>query len=130
MMMFLFFYSSRRRHTRGALVTGVQTCALPICVLQRPQNLRLATHELDQREEEALLEAADLHLAGAERVLALLLGQVVALPDALVVDVARRVDQLQIGRASCRANGCQVFEIWVVAVTLTKKTSIVLMFLL
>src|SRR3546814_8159191 len=25
-----FFFSSRRRHTRCALVTGVQTCALPI----------------------------------------------------------------------------------------------------
>src|SRR3546814_16601300 len=29
-MFFLFFFSSRRRHTRCALVTGVQTCALPI----------------------------------------------------------------------------------------------------
>src|SRR3546814_4240983 len=28
-----FFFSSRRRHTRCALVTGVQTCALPICPL-------------------------------------------------------------------------------------------------
>src|SRR3546814_16297540 len=27
-----FFFSSRRRHTRCALVTGVQTCALPICL--------------------------------------------------------------------------------------------------
>src|SRR3546814_1373018 len=26
----IFFCSSRRRHTRCALVTGVQTCALPI----------------------------------------------------------------------------------------------------
>src|SRR3546814_4248723 len=29
----LFFFSSRRRHTRCALVTGVQTCALPIFTL-------------------------------------------------------------------------------------------------
>src|SRR3546814_5290128 len=28
--LFIFFFSSRRRHTRCALVTGVQTCALPI----------------------------------------------------------------------------------------------------
>src|SRR3546814_8568410 len=28
-----FFFSSRRRHTRCALVTGVQTCALPISTL-------------------------------------------------------------------------------------------------
>src|SRR3546814_676662 len=30
MFVVLFFFSSRRRHTRCALVTGVQTCALPI----------------------------------------------------------------------------------------------------
>src|SRR3546814_6718867 len=30
LMFNLFFFSSRRRHTRCALVTGVQTCALPI----------------------------------------------------------------------------------------------------
>src|SRR3546814_955593 len=29
-MLILCFFSSRRRHTRCALVTGVQTCALPI----------------------------------------------------------------------------------------------------
>src|SRR3546814_8874373 len=28
----MFFFSSRRRHTRCALVTGVQTCALPILI--------------------------------------------------------------------------------------------------
>src|SRR3546814_9361325 len=28
--MYFLFFSSRRRHTRCALVTGVQTCALPI----------------------------------------------------------------------------------------------------
>src|SRR3546814_15580334 len=31
-VLFCFFFSSRRRHTRCALVTGVQTCALPILV--------------------------------------------------------------------------------------------------
>src|SRR3546814_3675672 len=31
-----FFFSSRRRHTRCALVTGVQTCALPIYLLVPP----------------------------------------------------------------------------------------------
>src|SRR3546814_5824356 len=31
----LFFFSSRRRHTRCALVTGVQTCALPILLIAR-----------------------------------------------------------------------------------------------
>src|SRR3546814_14969411 len=41
-----FFFSSRRRHTRCALVTGVQTCALPIyvCTLGRilPEFLEVA----------------------------------------------------------------------------------------
>src|SRR3546814_5194281 len=36
-----FFFSSRRRHTRCALVTGVQTCALPIC--RRPTRARQET---------------------------------------------------------------------------------------
>src|SRR3546814_1989903 len=37
-----FVVSSRRPHTRGALVTGVQTCALPICCYQIfPQNGRI-----------------------------------------------------------------------------------------
>src|SRR3546814_13484451 len=31
---FFFFFSSRRRQTSCALVTGVQTCALPICNAQ------------------------------------------------------------------------------------------------
>src|SRR3546814_9268888 len=35
MYLFFFFFSSRRRHTRCALVTGVQTCALPICNIRR-----------------------------------------------------------------------------------------------
>src|SRR3546814_8163405 len=31
--MYFFVFSSRRRHTRCSLVTGVQTCALPISVV-------------------------------------------------------------------------------------------------
>src|SRR3546814_2322118 len=34
-----FFFSSRRRHTRCALVTGVQTCALPISLRRAPDGL-------------------------------------------------------------------------------------------
>src|SRR3546814_10230986 len=40
-----FFFSSRRRHTRCALVTGVQTCALPILdILAKPEYRRLLDH--------------------------------------------------------------------------------------
>src|SRR3546814_6460167 len=39
--MFDLLFASRRRHTRGALVTGVQTCALPICPGDPLMRLRL-----------------------------------------------------------------------------------------
>src|SRR3546814_1209325 len=41
---FVFFFSRRRRHTRCALVTGVQTCALPIYPLERLHALLGAVH--------------------------------------------------------------------------------------
>src|SRR3546814_3396682 len=46
--MYQLFFSSRRRHTRCALVTGVQTCALPIS--GSPQrSLRAAGRKLPAR---------------------------------------------------------------------------------
>src|SRR3546814_4776304 len=39
----VFFFSSRRRHTRCALVTGVQTCALPI--LNRGKGVTRTLHK-------------------------------------------------------------------------------------
>src|SRR3546814_10839355 len=49
-----FFFSSRRRHTRCALVTGVQTCALPIyrevfSVKMPSKTQRFLLSELDTR---------------------------------------------------------------------------------
>src|SRR3546814_4815613 len=40
---FCFFFSSRRRHTRCALVTGVQTCALPISDLRQKRMIPILT---------------------------------------------------------------------------------------
>src|SRR3546814_9884806 len=61
----LFFFSSRRRHTRCALVTGVQTCALPISVMssvdptfgvfEMPYIIKSRDHL--KRVEEAVLES-------------------------------------------------------------------------
>src|SRR3546814_6286988 len=42
---FVFFFSSRRRHTRCALVTGVQTCALPIFVDKKRSGRKLDVAE-------------------------------------------------------------------------------------
>src|SRR3546814_19859681 len=44
-----FFFSSRRRHTRCALVTGVQTCALPIFDVAAPGFLQSLDEFGDQR---------------------------------------------------------------------------------
>src|SRR3546814_2042108 len=65
--MFCFFFSSRRRHTRCALVTGVQTCALPILSLEgirdfsviatAPQK-RLAIKTFVRREDNGTIREA------------------------------------------------------------------------
>src|SRR3546814_6365390 len=88
-----FFFSSRRRHTRCALVTGVQTCALPIYV------------EAGQR----LLVTAGLKQDGGTGLMCrdmVWLGR-----DHLVEQGQRLFVQLQvlkeIGRASCRERVCQ-----------------------
>src|SRR3546814_8979428 len=51
--MWLFFFSSRRRHTSVALVTGVQTFALPI---SRPRAINALTLEMCEAISAALLE--------------------------------------------------------------------------
>src|SRR3546814_19107265 len=53
-LMLVFFVSSRRRHTRCALVTGVQTCALPSSLCSE----RLAA------EQRALEAARKMPIAG------------------------------------------------------------------
>src|SRR3546814_1262861 len=68
-----FFFSSRRRHTRCALVTGVQTCALPISaestqvpLLERveerampPVESHLADHVADQNRDDPARQQAN-----------------------------------------------------------------------
>src|SRR3546814_3416264 len=53
----MFFFASRRRHTSCALVTGVQTCALPIWVAA----VLAADAELDVRPRRAAALGADHH---------------------------------------------------------------------
>src|SRR3546814_8752112 len=58
-----FFFSSRRRHTRCALVTGVQTCALPICdrlsVESRPASANLGETQAFMDDEKRILVFSD-----------------------------------------------------------------------
>src|SRR3546814_18173523 len=96
-LMNVFFFSSRRRHTRCALVTGVQTCALPICSI-RSQSSDMAGRPI---------QIAPRIVQSAER------------PSRR--PAAAATAEVKIGRASCRERGCQYVSISVVAVSLKKK---------
>src|SRR3546814_15171613 len=67
-----FFFSSRRRHTRCALVTGVQTCALPIYRMVRDHGRhvffvvdgRLAANQPERHREGQGPDAQDDEVLG------------------------------------------------------------------
>src|SRR3546814_7870070 len=94
-----FFFSSRRRHTRCALVTGVQTCALPIFLslgfgqLSRPVLQLCKQVVFDRLTEEAVTILARSPSRNWQ------VAQVIA-------DHIRNQTN-KIGRASCRERVCQ-----------------------
>src|SRR3546814_1811680 len=93
----LFFCSSRRRHTRCALVTGVQTCALPICIGRITLNRPKALHALTLGICEDMIEA-------------LLAWRKQPAVKAIVIDHGEGRGFCaggEIGRASCRERVCQ-----------------------
>src|SRR3546814_9364426 len=91
--MFYVFFSSRRRHTRCALVTGVQTCALPISP-PLPSSSREGDFGFGspRPKKESLPSSLPSRL---EKIL-----------DVLRTSCPCRVFP-QIGRASCRERVCQ-----------------------
>src|SRR3546814_10055630 len=127
--MCVFFFSSRRRHTRCALVTGVQTCALPIfggadlaavgiragsCIgapLRKASSIHpevLSFHPL-----EGFFFVIENHTADfLDWFGGVLFGK---LNELLVQGCAsRQCWGLQIGRASCRERVCHSVSVWVV----------------
>src|SRR3546814_20726477 len=112
----MFFLSSRRRHTRCALVTGVQTCALPISCgppfvgPARPSTIapestlsRLtfaAAPPIQRAKLEALTSVAQTALAQPSEgfLLSCRLGEPPRTPQ---------MNRRQIGRAAWRERGCQ-----------------------
>src|SRR3546814_2956118 len=59
---YLFFFSSRRRHTRCALVTGVQTCALSDLGSREPATIGLLVALCVQLRDSLIDdEVVDLH---------------------------------------------------------------------
>src|SRR3546814_10044554 len=109
MYYWLCFFSSRRRHTSCALVTGVQTCALPILPLGLVASAgygREDASQLDQRFEDewARLDATlpvspTLALIGGVGYEKIEISQRSPLLDGNGVP--------EIGRASCRGRVCQ-----------------------
>src|SRR3546814_4553783 len=97
-----FFFSSRRRHTRCALVTGVQTCALPICRVKLVAGLTHfgTRHPLVQAGMGATLQM----LSGNRFVLGF--GRAVP-PLFRKLGIAVLNNAEKIGRASCRERVCQ-----------------------
>src|SRR3546814_8244690 len=83
LLLFFFFFSSRRRHTRCALVTGVQTCALPIS----PMNEKRHYATVAPAGEPYIARVGDATIARSER--------------------AMLLEEVKIGRASCRERVCQ-----------------------
>src|SRR3546814_11246922 len=131
-MFVIFFFSSRRRHTRCALVTGVQTCALPILGAGRPVSFQelmteLAKPPIGLRQGPALLVIAAFMLAARDRVA--LMERNTFQPDPSPAPFMRlgkspgNFALRYIGRASCRGRVCQYVEISVVSVLLTKKNA-------
>src|SRR3546814_8369150 len=87
-----FFFSSRRRHTRCASVTGVQTCALPI-------STRLQTW--DAPRQDAIENAHLISVAGGEVALG-------CTDREMAWDCEMPPTRAtEIGRASCRERVCQ-----------------------
>src|SRR3546814_1266152 len=101
----MFFFSSRRRHTRCALVTGVQTCALPIYgdIGEIAEPVPAAPANLGERRAVDVGVEADRNvIGGAQRA-----EQIGALPIGLVRRADAAIVTREIGRASCRERGCQ-----------------------
>src|SRR3546814_19301108 len=63
-MRFFFFFSSRRRHTRCALVTGVQTCALSISAIFGSLWRARQRHNLTTYGSARWADAHDIRKAG------------------------------------------------------------------
>src|SRR3546814_7667025 len=94
LVVFYSFFSSRRRHTRCALVTGVQTCALPIWDTKYhfPHLVNVVRVEL----------LCLLHVWASVFIELLL-----CLLDVRLCMLSVQLACLEIGRASCRERVCR-----------------------
>src|SRR3546814_15315737 len=113
-----FFFSSRRRHTRCALVTGVQTCALPIYGYSPFIRFDLVLNNLVAYAftKGCVLLKSDgspwrpiVHIEDISRAFLAALEAPRDLVHNAVFNVGMTTEnyRIQIGRASCRERVCQ-----------------------
>src|SRR3546814_6584086 len=99
--MLFFFFSSRRRHTRCALVTGVQTCALPIfetiMVNCNPETVSTDYDTSDRLYFEPLTAEDVLEILHVEQSTGELVGVIVQFGGQTPLNLARALEE--IGRA-------------------------------
>src|SRR3546814_18322584 len=96
MCMFLFF-SSRRRHTSCAFVTGVQTCALPISELPDDAVALAAPSE----SEDVLADYQSTHMSLRRHPAALLrprFDRQSIVPNAALKDLNERSEERRVGK--------------------------------
>src|SRR3546814_10309550 len=103
-----FFFSSRRRHTRCALVTGVQTCALPISrsAEKIARALPFGALDCDQSAPERGGAVAAQRAAGE-----IFVGRRQAVRHVVGGATQAEKDRVPIGRAACRERVCQYVSI-------------------
>src|SRR3546814_4942148 len=113
-----FFFSSRRRHTICALVTGVQTCALPILPFALPV-VRRAVEKLGGKpvlrggdsapyvtvDGHFILDCAFRRIETPESLAAALAAIPGVVETGLFIGMAAMV--VKIGRATCRDRVCE-----------------------
>src|SRR3546814_6505276 len=95
----VFFFSSRRRHTRCALVTGVQTCALPIS--------KLSADFTGAYWHFYTLSNGGFYMAPGDQPQYRLEWDGNGFSGDVSADAAGLIATLSIGRASCRERVCQ-----------------------
>src|SRR3546814_20268482 len=98
---FVFFFSSRRRHTRFALVTGVQTCALPIWSLDKTMSTSATASPADGTAPDPTPEKASREAPRKDSLAVLMLGAVGVVFGEIGRSEERRVGKEGVG--SCRS---------------------------
>src|SRR3546814_15787712 len=112
--MFCLFFSSRRRHTRCALVTGVQTCALPISSRELLEEIVESLKSIPALILVSVRTEHDEDLSERQNLLQLRLKPLGMMDAAAIIRDIASVDApseevvtfVQIGRASCREEWC------------------------